>query len=212
MDQQTFDFLRFMNKLQDATTCEHLQEAADMVTAESRNHSQFLNTSDGVVALMCRCGYKNEQELLRHIRHFVQLGATLKMGFNHSPLHYAANSGHPHIIRYLLDMGIPVDIPAFPCRFPPIHFARCRNYVSDQENRSDQKKRCVRVLCDAGSTECVKPCAFHQAREQTRSTCIATLGVIRCGGKFGGNGKDTLRIISRCIWSMRGFDEWARPQ
>lgn len=190
----------FKTNLTHVKTHKQLQEVVDTVTLENI-HSRD-NFGDGVVQHLCRSVTPliDECEIIRHIKHFIELGGikTLSNGLFLSLLHFAARNDQHNLMRFLIDMGISVDIVSFPNSFTPMYFARV--YAGP---------RSVRVLCDAGSRECKKPCKFHEAREYARSACIATLASWNQGVvEKSGNAKNVTTIIAKCIWSTRGFDEW----
>lgn len=164
--------------------------------------------SNGVLSYVC----VGATEQIAFVQHCVQLGgtATLELdsnGIRMSPLHHAAMSGHLRIIRFLLDLGIPVDITDHGARTP----LSCAIQMGNLS--------VCRLLVDAGArTDKLAPWQiypisdwrFPQQREYARKASIVTLAILRCGGKTGGNGKNILTIIARCVWESRAMQTWAQ--
>lgn len=139
--------------------------------------------------------------------HFMELGVTLELdsvGWRSSPLHQTAGCGKPRLLRALLDLGIPVDI--LNCdKVTPLFWSLMGDQVE-----------CAWLLLDAGAQlsfvekvgtfipEWVRE--FVTKREQTRTSSVIILGLLRCNSKVTGqNGRDVLKMVARCMWRLRGL-------
>lgn len=76
---------------------------------------------------------------------------------------------------------------------------------------------CARLLIDRGAQLKNVNTNYHfewavffvSSREKTRGGALAILGLLLCRSRSivsSGNGKDVLRMISRCVWSTRGHE------
>lgn len=71
-----------------------------------------------------------------------------------------------------------------------------------------------KILLDVGARYVREPPedwaqTFLAQREQSRMNAVLILGFKQCGSKvLGANGRDVLRMIGRCIWSIRGHCHW----
>ena len=176
-------------------------DAAKSIVTPANAQARRARDGYGVVFYLCWYG-PNDPGLLHH---FVKLGATLELDsafIRDSPLHAAAFRGNYKQMRALLDLGVPVDIF---CSY---------NYTPLYYSLGYQKRKCTRLLLDAGAKlGCAKQDLvpnwvydFVTKREQTRTFSVIILGLLRCNSKVTGqNGKDILRIVARCLWGLRGL-------
>ena len=87
-----------------------IDAAKRLVTPANAQTRDRLRLPVGVLWHLCGFGPLDDTGLLYH---FVELGATLELdhaGERTTPLHEAAGSGKPRLLRALLDLGTPVDI------------------------------------------------------------------------------------------------------
>lgn len=152
-------------------------------------------------------GLLNELQFLQVLDHCVAIGIQ-----DHitdcsccSPIHYAVLHGcSPKCIRALLDLGTN-----------PNRKNEHGISVMDMCTRMDLEEydtyhlQALCVLIDAGA-----PLSdglpqslsdFVVRREASRAASLIVLGLNRCDCDCGGNGRDVLRVISRCVWSTRGY-------
>lgn len=176
---------------------DNVEWAKGLVTPE--NVANKFDSGFGVVWHYCLYGKVDDPDI---VYHFVAMGASLDVGNKNlisSSLHAAATNQKPRILKALLALGCPVDMIDKRCLTP-----LCRSLTFSRP--------CAEILLDAGAklsnvrVGTIVPqwaTEFVRVREETRSTAIIILGILKCGGK-NANGKDELLMIARCIWSTRG--------
>lgn len=198
-----------MSELDFDAFVEHLQvndiDAAKALVTSTNAQARDKN-GYGVLWYMCTNGLLDDHDPLYH---FVALGSTLELdsaGKYSSPLYRTAVLGRPRLMRALLDLGTPVDILNKYGR-TTLYAALAHNYVD-----------CVWLLLDAGAQlDLVKEREdfkipawardFVSKREKTRKSSVVILGLLHCKSKVTGkNGRDVLRMVARCMWSLRGVN------
>lgn len=174
-----------------------IDEAIACITSSNANSRDSFGL--GVVSNLCYYG-PDQPEVLKH---FLQLGATLELtnaGERSTPLHCATYGNQPRLLRALLDLGTPVDI-VDRSNFTSLHNAFVINVCA-----------CAKVLLDAGAkpSKCFDKTPlwvwdYLVKRDCKRATCCIVLGLQRfCSSNtIGGNGRDVLKMIARCIWATR---------
>lgn len=179
----------------------NINAAKNFVTPEN---AKARENGYGVLWHVCFFGDTDDPSLLYH---FVNLGSTLELdsaGKRSSPLHHTAGLGNRRQLRALLDLGIPVNI--INNKDTPLCWSLTNNQV-----------KCTRLLLDAGAQlKLAKENEFNTIpqwvhefvtkREETRISSVIILGLLLCKSKVTGqNGKDVLKIMARCTWSLRGL-------
>lgn len=142
----------------------------------------------------CLCGSENQTMLAALVkRSGLDLQAHAQRG---APLN------KPAIVRKLLDLGMDVNYTTS-MGLSPLFVALCHKQVP-----------VARILLDAGGTCGMYDMGrrsyiddFFWYRLSTRNAAVAILCLQRCGARVLGNhnGPDILRMIARCVWSMRGY-------
>ena len=122
--------------------------------------------------------------------------------------------GNPKLLRKLLDFG---SNPNSQNKDGSASLTHARTMYVLYANSPYKYARAIsslissmKVLVDAGGklNEYFPKCIldFEANRLRIRSTSIAILGSIKTNSKvIGENGKDVLKIIARCLWSLRGL-------
>lgn len=151
------------------------------------------------------------------LNHFVELGASLEMHTKkcRTPLHTAATLGKFKMTQELLRLGADVN-KCDEDNHTPLYFTLITISAYHEDKKSNVKK-CATILIDAGAhLKLVNgnhqywipqwAIDFDIQRREIRHLCIVVLGLKTCHSLLIGceNGKDVLRIISKCIWGMRG--------
>lgn len=168
------------------------------INHENVNHSDEEYMRGSVLWHLCYFG-PDDPELLRY---FVGLGVHIPI----DTIHAAAKYDRPKLVRELINLGSDVNALETHSSQTPLEKALVYR-ASDTP----------RVLLDAGAqwkeflarNSDTNWSAWLAAREQFRTCSLAVLGLQRCGSRVIGcrNGVDVLRIVARCIWSLRGIGE-----
>lgn len=130
----------------------------------------------------------------------VGLGASVQRHVgNKAPIHFAAQSGKCKLVRTLIDLGVSVNQET-QTGSTVLDFTLLRS------------NRCTELVLDAGGVQTsvvnLPQWAknFINQRKQHRTNALILIGLKQCRSKtIGFNGKDVMRVIARCIWSMRGW-------
>lgn len=172
----------------------------------------------GVLTHVCEFG-PDDPDLLRH---FIEMGATLELDSSHirgGPIHSAAATNKPKMLRMLLDLGTPANL--FSYRYTPLD--NTFGFNSGELANAfafkllicyEESRMCAKILLDAGAqlSECKRdvPQWVHEyvsTRKKTRAASIAILGLLVCKSSvISCVGRDILRVLARCVWSMRGLN------
>lgn len=181
----------------------NVEEAKKLVTPENIHDT---TNWGGILVYVC-CDGPDEPDLLRY---FVAMGASLEIENNRkpvTPLGWALRKSNYNQIKELLRLGVPVNSFVDNLNHTPLFVSLYRN-----------DNRITKLLLDAGAkisklpsngNEFVtKPILdFIASREATRQACIVVLGMKRCGSRvLQPNGIDVLRVIGRCLWETRGYE------
>lgn len=151
------------------------------------------------------------------IQYFLGLGAPLYTCWSTRPfykasIYYAAFNGNVKQIQELVRVGVSVD---FNDRKTVLSCVLKKLWNGSFYNNEDLVRSAI-CLIDLGakyvplSEEFMWIQEFVESKHATQHACIIILGLQRCcrnDNVLQGNGKDILRVIARCLWSLRGFNE-----
>lgn len=157
----------------------------------------------------------NDDHVLDMIDHCVAIGCFKEYCANCvscAPIHAAIlGDCKPPVIRKLLDYGVDVNMKNKYGNRP------LDLYLDDNGFHDDADKQTIRMLIDAGGKTDKKrlgpphpSMVFVAQRDASRSAALIVLGLNRCDCDCWGNGRDVLRVIARCVWSLRGHLDWVR--
>lgn len=193
--EEGFDFDAFSSHLYERNV-----DDAKLMIANNTDVSDV--HGDGLVWYICAYG-PNDPDLLKfcveeHGSESLRIGTITKFG---SPIHQAARWRKPKLVRTLLDFGVPVDHADSRSGTP----LRCAMLNYDNES--------IKILLDAGAqlshiADDVVPYWVHVFllhRTNARNTVYSLLCVAKI---LGGEEKDVMRIIARCVWSTRYEECW----
>lgn len=164
---------------------------------------------DGVIWYVCAYA-PDVDESVQLIHKLVALGAALeikpKTSFysRRNPIHVVCWKEKPKLLHTLIELGSPIEL-------------RCGNgWTALHHAISVQSVECVKILLDAGAqlSLCVSNfvptwvTTLAEKRTRIRNVSIVLLGMIKISStSLCGNGRDVLRMIARCVWSMRALKD-----
>lgn len=166
------------------------------------NVNDVNHSGAGVALYACKYGHDDPEALL----YFASIGIQQTLLENASfgfwaPIHRAAIDDKMHLVRSLVRLGVPINL--YDSSRTPLDamFEQVIKY---------NVKSCIELVDMGAKTyfphEWIHD--FTKQRQRTRHASIIVLGLQRCfPNTLQGNGKDVLRMIARCLWSLRGINE-----
>lgn len=121
-----------------------------------------------------------------------------------TPLHAAARRGIADVCRLLVAAGNAIDV-VDNNGFTPLYWALCYDKHDVAELLLDRGARLDRVKLDDDLKSIPEwAVSFVASRNACRSSCWAVLELARRRSRvIGGNRRDVLRLIAKCMWELR---------
>lgn len=160
-------------------------------------------TNFGVIPL--HCVYDSaECAALLIAAHPAGVNAVDKDGW--TPLHWVARSGRADVCRLLLDAGSMVDVVSND-GFTALYVALRNGKRDVAELLLERGALLQHVKLDWGLKSIPRWVASFVARRNAcRSCCWAVLELARRRSRvIGGNRRDVLRLVAKCLWALRHY-------